>query len=266
MAESIIGLSEPFFIKVLKLLETEAPDTGQLNKLQQQLTTDIQAIQQTVNSGRAGISAGEWETIKRVLVYWADEVLTRHIRDWDDFTLEQEYFGEQNRAWKFYVEGEEAVATASSEVAELFYLALVLGFEGDIQDAFRDELRKDLPGGHQDAASARRHWASQLQRRIRTEAQSDIQGEPLTGSVDPLGSSTLWKSSLAAFLIALLFFVIVFCWNARGPEDPTKATEEQSSSEETIEQHQPEPLWTSRTPTEFQWARMADPYSGQDQS
>jgi hypothetical protein len=102
MAESIIGLSEPFFIKVLKLLETEAPDSQHLSKLQQQLTADIQAIQQTVNSGKAGISAGEWETVKRVLVYWADEVLTRHIRDWDDFTLEQEYFGEQNRAWTWH--------------------------------------------------------------------------------------------------------------------------------------------------------------------
>ncbi|MCP4171815.1 MAG: hypothetical protein GY758_13685 [Fuerstiella sp.] len=57
-----------------------------LHRLQRQLTTDLHAIEQKVNSGAAGISSGEWLTAKRVLVYWADEVLTRHIRDWDDYS------------------------------------------------------------------------------------------------------------------------------------------------------------------------------------
>jgi len=217
MANTVISLAEPFFLKVLGLLEQAAPDGQQLHKLQRQLTADLQAIEQKVNSGLVGgISAGEWMTIKRVLVYWADEVLTNHIRDWDDYTLEQEYFGEQNRAWKFYVEGEEAVPTAGSEVAELFYLAIVLGFVGDIEDAFKEELRTDMPGGHQDENEARRYWATQLQRRIRHESPGDIQGEPLEGDVEPLSTGGFWKSGMAALMITSLIFLIVLCWRFLG--------------------------------------------------
>ena len=218
MATSVISLAEPFFLKVLGLLEHPAPDSQHLQKLQRQLAADLQAIEQKVNSGVAGLSGGEWQTIKRVLVYWADEVLTNHIRDWDNFTLEQEYFGEQNRAWKFYVEGEEAIPTSGSEVAELFYLAIVLGFVGDIEDAFKEELRTEMPGGHQDEAEARRYWAGQLQRRIRHDSPGDIQGEPLDGDVDPLNSGVFSKTSLAAFLISALLFLITLGWTIFGRE------------------------------------------------
>lgn len=218
MASSVIGLAEPFFLNVLGLLDQPAPDAQQLQKLQRQLSADLQAIEQKVNSGVAGISGGEWQTVKRVLVYWADEVLTAHIRDWDDYTLEQAYFGEQNRAWKFYVEGEEAIPTSGSEVAELFYLAIVLGFVGDIGDAFREELRTEMPGGHQDEAEARRYWATQLQRRIRHESAEDIQGEPLKGDVEPIGGGGFWKAGLAAFLISALLFLITLGWTFLGRE------------------------------------------------
>lgn len=216
MATTVIVLAEPFFLKVLGLLDQAAPDEQQLHKLQRQLTADLQAIEQKVNSGIAKMSAGEWQIVKRVLVYWADEVLTAHIRDWDDFTLEQEYYGEQNRAWKFYVEGEEVIATASSDVVEIFYITLVLGFIGDIEDAFKEELRKEMPGGHQDEADARRYWATQLQRRLRHEASEEIHGEPLDGDVEPLGKSVLWKTGLAALLISGLLFLITLGWTLFG--------------------------------------------------
>jgi len=131
--------------------------------------------------------------------------------------LEQEYYGEQNRAWKFYIEGEEAIPTGSSDIAEIFYLAIVLGFEGDIEDAFKEELRIEMPGGHQDEVAARRHWAMQLQRRIRHEAQGDIQGEPLDGDVEPLASPMFFTTSLALFLISLLIFIIVLGWSFWRP-------------------------------------------------
>jgi len=218
MSKSAISLTEPFFLKVLRLLEVGATDEVALTRVQRQLTGDIQAIQQKVNSGQVGLSAGEWDTIKRVLVYWADEVLTASIRDWDDHTLEQEYYGEQNRAWKFYLEGENAIPTGSSDVAEIFYLAIVLGFEGDIEDAFKEELRQEMPGGHQDEAAARNHWATQLRRRIRHEAAPDIQGEPLDGDVEPLASPSFFTASRAVFLISLLIFIIVCAWRLSGTQ------------------------------------------------
>lgn len=221
MSKSAISLTEPFFLKVLRLLEVGNPDETALVRVQRQLTADIQAIQQKVNSGVAGLSGAEWDTIKRVLVYWADEVLTASIRDWDDHTLEQEYYGEQNRAWKFYLEGEKSIPTGSSDVAEMFYLAIVLGFEGDIEDAFKEELRQEMPGGHRDEAAARHHWAMQLQRRIRHESAGDIQGEPLEGDVEPLASPAFFTTSLAIFLIALLIFIIVFGWSLWRTRDST---------------------------------------------
>ncbi|MEZ6130728.1 MAG: DotU family type IV/VI secretion system protein [Planctomycetaceae bacterium] len=233
MAVSVITLAEPFFLKVLGLLDQEAPDTRQLHKLQRQLMADLQAMEQKVNSGQAGIPSGEWLTVKRVLVYWADEVLTGHIRDWDDYTLEQEYFGEKNRAWKFYVEGEQAVPTASSEVAELFYLAIVLGFVGDIEDAFKEELRVDMPGGHHDEATARRYWATQLQRRIHHESAGAIQGEPLEGDVEPLSSTAFWKAGLAAMLISVLLFIVMLAatLNRRNPEDQSRPQSQRAAPE-----------------------------------
>lgn len=131
---------------MLDLVNQPATGVDQLPQLQRHLTAELQAIEQKVNSGIASVSSGEWQSLKRVLIYWADEILTTHVTDWQNYVLEQEYFGEKNRAWKFYVEGEQCIPTGSSEAAELFYLAVVLGFKGDIEGAFKHELNRELPG------------------------------------------------------------------------------------------------------------------------
>jgi hypothetical protein len=91
MAKSVINLSEPFFLKVLSLVNQPATNPEQLPQLQRQLSGDLQAIEQKVASGNASVSPAEWQSLKKVLVYWADEVLTAHIPDWEDYVLEQEY-------------------------------------------------------------------------------------------------------------------------------------------------------------------------------
>jgi len=212
MATTVINLSEPFFLKVLSLVNQPATNPDQLPQLQRQLTADLQAIEHRVASGTAGVSPGEWQSLKKVLVYWADEVLTAHIPEWEDFVLEQEYFGEKNRAWKFYVEAEQCIPTGSPSAAELFYLAVALGFNGDIEGAFKYELSQDLPGGKADPQEARTYWAAQLQRSIRQEAPPDLQGEPLEGHVDPLSGEGTLKFGLAAFLISFFALLIVGSW------------------------------------------------------
>jgi len=209
MAIPLISLAEPFFIKVLQLINHPFGGSDQLPKLQRQLSADLQAIEQKVHSGNSTVSSGEWQSLKRVLIYWADEVLTNHVPDWQDYVLEQEYYGERNRAWKFYTEAEECVPTGSSEVAELFYLALVLGFVGDLEGAFRQVLGKELPGKKSDPAEARRAWAMDLQRRILHKSTGELQGEPLETNVQPLQSEDMGKFTLAAFLISGLFLTIV---------------------------------------------------------
>jgi type VI protein secretion system component VasF len=212
MTVPLIGLAEPFFLKVLDLINQPATTSDHLPQLQRNLMADLQAIEQKVNSGMASVSTGEWLSLKRVLIYWADEVLTTHMTDWENFVLEQEYFGEKNRAWKFFVEAEQCLPTGSSEAAEFFYLAIVLGFKGDIEGAFKYELNSDLPGKKTDINEARRYWAAQVQRRIRHESSGDLQGEPLEGDVEPLAGDGVLKTALASLLVATLALAVVGGW------------------------------------------------------
>jgi type VI protein secretion system component VasF len=212
MTVPLVSLAEPFFLKVLELVNQPASGADQLPQLQRLLTADLQAIEQKVNSGIANVSTGEWQSLKRVLIYWADEILTTHVPDWQNYVLEQEYYGERNRAWKFYAEAEQCLPTGSSDAAELFYLAIVLGFRGDIEGAFKYEMGTDLPGKKTDLNEARRYWATQVQRRIRHEGSGDLQGEPLEGDVEPMGSDGLMKGSFAAFLLSLIVLIITVGW------------------------------------------------------
>lgn len=212
MTVPLICLAEPFFLKVLDLVNKPANNADQLPQLQRNLMADLQAIEQKVISGIASVSTGEWQSLKRVLIYWADENLTTHFANWENFVLEQEYYQEKNRAWKFFVEAEQCLPTGSSEAAEFFYLAVALGFKGDIEGAFKYELNADLPGKKTDINEARRYWAAQLQRRIRHESTVDLQGEPLEGDVEPLIGHGILKSALAAFLFGTLALVVTGGW------------------------------------------------------
>jgi len=225
MTVPIITLAEPFFLKVLDLVNQPATGVDQLPQLQRHLTAELQAIEQKVNSGIASVSSGEWQSLKRVLIYWADEILTTHVTDWQNYVLEQEYFGEKNRAWKFYVEGEQCIPTGSSEAAELFYLAVVLGFKGDIEGAFKHELNRELPGKKNDINQARRFWATQVQRRIRHESSGDLQGEPLEGNIAPLARGDALNAGFATFLLGTLALIVVSGWwllqEAKKQKQPT---------------------------------------------
>ncbi|MCA9057585.1 MAG: DotU family type IV/VI secretion system protein, partial [Planctomycetaceae bacterium] len=151
--------------------------------------------------------------------YWADEVLTAQISDWQNYVLEHDYFEERNRAWKFYVEAEQCIPTGSPASAELFYLAVVLGFVGDMEGAYRHELGQDLPGGRSDPTEARRHWAAQLQRQIQNESAGSLQGEPLEGDAEPVSGEATYKAGVAVFAISMLIFVIAGGWLVFGTRD-----------------------------------------------
>ncbi len=85
---------------------------------------------------------------EKMLIYWADEVLTAQIPDWQNYVLEHDYFEERNRAWKFYVEAEQCIPTGSPATAELFYLAVVLGFVGDMEAPIAMNSVRNCPGAN----------------------------------------------------------------------------------------------------------------------
>ena len=98
MAESIIALAEPFFLKSLSLGGDKKNDhTGDLPRLQKELSGELQSIEQKVLSGELRVTTAEWQSLKEALVYWVDEILTHHFSEWQNYVLEHEYFKQKNQ-------------------------------------------------------------------------------------------------------------------------------------------------------------------------
>ena len=107
------------------------------------------------------VSELEWKFAQRVLIYWLDEVLTVANSHWQSITLEWEYYASQDRAWRFYYDWETEAKKSTSNIAELWYLCLVLGFEGDIGNAFGEHLNSPIPVGTS-PEEFRKQWAGEL--------------------------------------------------------------------------------------------------------
>ncbi len=182
----------------------ERPDLGQEKKL---VRMDLDALTST-SANLPVPQRDDLELVRRGLVYWADEVLTLATPEWKDMTLEFDFFAEKNRAWRFYEYGERAARISSSDVIETWYLCLVLGFEGDIGEAFREHLHQPLPGGRTNSAEARQAWATELARQIRQKSQPDLAGEPLSGGVEPL-TGDAWLQTLLTCLFAVTVALVV---------------------------------------------------------
>lgn len=223
MTSNVVNLTEPFFLKVLTLVnQSRNVESPQLGDLQRRLKSDLQAIEHKVTTGAAGLPSVEWHNIKTMLIYWADEVLTAHIPDWQNFALEYDYFEERQRAWKFYVTGEKCTPNSSPAVSELFYLALALGFIGDIEGAFVHELGQELPGNKKDLVEARRAWARQLERQIQNDAVTKAADEPLEGDAEPVPGEGLYRAGLATFTICMLVLIISLFWWIKSQPDSSK--------------------------------------------
>lgn len=225
MSRSIVRLAEPFFLKVLTLVNQSAQSAPhELEELQKKLMADLQAIEAKLLVEQPAGSP-DWDLCKRALIYWADEVLTLRYPDWQDFVLEHSYFREKNRAWKFFKESEEGIPRSGPAVAELCYLAVVLGFEGDIEEAFH-RLERDLPGASHDVGEARRIWAKQLQRLIQLEFTEGPQPEPLDGSPEPLAGETAFKIAVVSAILSSIVFIVAIVWwiAAANPAAPNSAS------------------------------------------
>lgn len=78
----------------------------------------------------------EWEAAKYALVAWTDEMLIAASWEgcnfWNEKKLETEYFGTNDRAWRFFKEADRAASAEFKrrDALEVFYIAVVLGFRG----------------------------------------------------------------------------------------------------------------------------------------
>lgn len=184
----------------------EHPDLNEEKKL---IRMDLDALTGAASS-QPGQRREDFELARRALLYWVDEVLTAADAEWKDITLEFDYFAEKNRAWRFYEYGERAARSSSSDVIEVWYLCLVLGFEGDIGEAFREHLHQPLPGGVSTSGEARHAWANELARLIRKPSLPELTGEPLSGGVEPLtGATWLQTMLMGLFVVSIAFIVLI---------------------------------------------------------
>jgi hypothetical protein len=211
MSRSLVRLAEPFFLKVLALVNQPGNcSPEELENLQRKLMADLQSIESRLLADQP-TGSPDWEVGKRLLIYWADEVLTLRFPDWQDLVLEHRYFEEKNRAWKFFLEAEEGIPRSSGGLPELAYLSVVLGFEGDLEEAFR-RLQRDLPGNSHDIAEARRAWTRQLQRLIQMDVVDGPEPKPLEGSAEPLAGETTFTIAIASFILSAILLIVTVVW------------------------------------------------------
>lgn len=182
---------------------------------------ELEAAAATADSHESPVSGDEFQLAKQGLIYWIDEVLTVADPAWQTMTLEWHYFQSLDRAWKFYVDGERQALRSSPDVIELWYLALVLGFEGDIRNAFDEHLNEPLSVDSSDDQE-RQDWARKLERQIRQHKPKDLQPTKLEGNVMTLSGGLHlkavagWSLTLVAVTVLLslyLFFPGLFGMN-----------------------------------------------------
>ena len=75
--------------------------------------------------------------IRYAIVCWIDELFILNSAwgtQWNEHKLEVELFGTNDRAWKFWEKARRALTRLDSDVLEVYYLCVMLGFRGELGD------------------------------------------------------------------------------------------------------------------------------------
>jgi hypothetical protein len=157
-------------------------------------------------------TAKDFDLAQRGVVYWIDEVMTLADNRWQEMTLEWKLYNRQDRAYRFFIDGESETLTSSGDVIELWYLALVLGFKGDLFDGFRQLNRRDFPPANMPEDEARTLWAKQLERLIPQRSKlKELERPVVERNVELLaGAGFLWTTGAVAAALFVLFGVLVY--------------------------------------------------------
>jgi len=213
MTPEFASLVNPTFHEVLDLVtRIQHGGSVDLSRERSRIRSGLEQAESTASSDSCPVRIEDFRLAKTALVYWIDEVLTVADQNWQSITLEWEYYNSRDRAWKFYVEGETKARKASPDVVEVWYLCLVMGFEGDPVFAFRERL-KDSRYDHLSPEECRKAWAGELAGAIRQQTIPELAGQPLSGDVRPLsGASRLatalkWAAALLVAFVVLIFIV-----------------------------------------------------------
>jgi type VI secretion system protein ImpK len=129
------------------------------------------------------------------LACWVDELFTLRspvAGQWTDRKLEAEYYGTNDRAWRFWVQADLAAARPELDHLEVFFLCAALGFRGD---------KIDDPAGYT-------AWAAATRDRLLPDRAADWVGPPALdppAAVPPrYGFARLRRMALTAGVLALV--------------------------------------------------------------
>ena len=202
-------LVNPIIRHTIDVVDRVRVGNADLKETRADLKSRLDQAERQAVSPASRVTEVEWKYSKRVLIFWLDEVLTIANPQWQNITLEWEYYGTRDRAWRFYYDWETEAKRSTPNVAELWYLCLVLGFEGDIGNAFAEHLNSPIPIGIS-ADEFRKQWASELSRLIAPMEARALEKIPLQGTIEPLvwderlGNAIRWAGVLLFVTVVLL--------------------------------------------------------------
>jgi type VI secretion system protein ImpK len=219
MTPEFSNLVNPTFNYVLDLAERiERREPVDLKFERDRIRSELDDAEMSARSPQHPVKEEDFELAKRALVFWADDVLTMATvndeQPWAGQTLEREIYGERERAIRFYEDAEKRARRANPDVLEVFYLAMVLGFRGDILDAFR-RMGKPFPPEVSEE-EARAQWGAELARQIPQRQTKDLPAPALGGDVRPLWGAEMLRTAVQWFAALLVALGILLVFWMRG--------------------------------------------------
>jgi type VI secretion system protein ImpK len=209
MRDNLANLVNPILRTALDLRDGWAAGTGPSldagrQRLRDRFTPLVHAHPPGVASTAAPVdllagSAAPPETAYLGVAYplacWVDELFTLRspvASQWTDRKLEVEYFGTNDRAWRFWVQADLAAGRQDTDHLEVFFLCAALGFRGE---------KIDDPAAYT-------AWATATRDRLLPDRAADWVGPPALdppASVPPrYGFARLRRMAIAAGVFALV--------------------------------------------------------------
>lgn len=202
---------DPVIVHVLELLDRIGRQAaGSVREERDQ-------VLQKVRDAEAQLGSSEgWPWAKYALAAWIDEVLVAapwpERKEWANNTLEFDFFKTQDRATDFFLKAKEADKLPTSDVSEVYYVCVLLGFRGlygsDPNEALFLADRFHLPHSIEE-------WTRSMSRRIKLlqtaevpHSVAEIEGAPpLTGKFMLVGAVLLLILMSSVFAIVFKFWI-----------------------------------------------------------
>jgi type VI secretion system protein ImpK len=220
MREQIAEIVHPVIAHGLQLQQTlrrgETPDLEhEQTVLKDLLLSDFESLRWRDFGGDAAVgraaddqqlsddrkhAADHFLGVRYALVCWLDELFCNESawgQKWNEFKLEMELYGSNDRAWKFWEQARIARSRPGVDALEVCYLCVMLGFRGEYRSS-PEKLEQWL-------GSARRLLGKVRELECRYAADFD----PPSATLPLRGRDMLRRMALAAWISLLVFIPTV---------------------------------------------------------